>query len=422
MTTIEVPPRSERRMHLDQPAPKAKRQRGLARVVDVSGIDTPLFWWLAAVVAVLNIIGLVMVLSASSVTSLNETGSAWTYFERQALWTVVGCIVAFAVLHLRIERLRPYAFGAVVVCGIGLVAVHIPGIGVSANGATRWIGVGPIQVQPSEVTKLAVILLVAHWLDRNAEHMAESRVVIRPMMLLLGCIAVLVMAQPNLGTTIVICATVFVMLFAAGVPRRPLAGWAVVGTIGACVAAMGSAYRRTRVLSFLDPWADPKRAGYQLIQSRVGLASGGVFGVGLGASRAKWGFLPFAHTDFIFAIVGEELGLVGACVVIGGFIAFGLFGILVASRAESRFASAVAMGITAWITIQAFVNIGAVIGILPITGVPLPFLSYGGTSMVITLAAVGLLLNVARHPAPIPASNGREGGVTRRRTAKAGRR
>jgi cell division protein FtsW len=167
------------------------------------------------------------------------------------------------------------------------------------------------------------------------------------------------------------------------------------------------------VLSFLDPWADPQRAGYQLIQSRVGLASGGIFGVGLGASKAKWGFLPFAHTDFIFAIVGEELGLVGASVVVGGFIAFGIFGIQTAARAESRFGASVAVGVTAWIVIQAFVNIGAVVGILPITGVPLPFLSYGGTSMVVTLAAVGLLLNVARHPAPVTAPSASEGRARR---------
>lgn len=408
MTTIDAPPRSQRRMHLDRPGPRPRPRRLLPRMIDIGGVDTSVFWWLVSVVSVLNIIGLVMVLSASSVTSLDETGSAWTYFIRQLSWTIVGCGAAFALLHVRLDSLRRYARSALVLCLLGLLAVHVPGLGVSANGATRWIGVGPIQIQPSELTKLALILVVADWLARNERFIGVPRVVVRPVMLLLGLIALLVMAQPNLGTTIVIAATVFVVLFAAGVPRGALVGWGLLGTVGTVVAALGTTYRRARVLSFLDPWADPQRAGYQLIQSRVGLASGGIFGVGLGASKAKWGFLPFAHTDFIFAIVGEELGLVGASVVVGGFIAFGIFGIQTAARAESRFGASVAVGVTAWIVIQAFVNIGAVVGILPITGVPLPFLSYGGTSMVVTLAAVGLLLNVARHPAPVTAPSASE--------------
>lgn len=401
MTTIDAPPRSQRRLHLDRPGPE-KRPRGLlARAVDIDGVDTSVFWWLVSAVSVLNIIGLVMVLSASSVTSLDETGSAWTYFLRQLSWTVIGSGAAFALLHVSLDALRRYARGALALCLLALVAVHVPGLGVSANGATRWIGVGSLQIQPSEFTKLALILVVADWLARNERFIDVPRVVVRPMMLLLGVVAFLVMTQPNLGTTIVIAAIVFVVLFAAGVSRGALVGWGLLGTAGAVAAALGTTYRRARVLSFLDPWADPQHAGYQLIQSRVGLASGGIFGVGLGASKAKWGFLPFAHTDFIFAIVGEELGLVGASVVVGGFIAFGIFGIQIAARAESRFGASVAVGVTAWIVIQAFVNIGAVVGILPITGVPLPFLSYGGTSMVVTLAAVGLLLNVARHPAPV---------------------
>lgn len=416
MTTIDAPPRSERRMHLDRPGPKAPPVGLVARVLHVGGSDTSVFWWLVSVVSVLNIIGLVMVLSASSVISLQETGSAWTYFIRQLSWTLAGAVAAFALLHVRLESIRRYSMGALVCCLVGLAAVHVPGLGVTANGATRWIGFGPIQIQPSEFTKLALILVVADWLARNEKYLDVSRVVIRPVMLMLGVVALLVMLQPNLGTTIVIAVTVFMVLLAAGVPRRPLAGWGLLGAVAAVVAAMGTTYRRARVLSFLDPWADPQRAGYQLIQSRVGLASGGVFGVGLGASRAKWGFLPFAHTDFIFAIIGEELGLVGASVVVVAFIAFGVLGIRVAAQAESRFSASVAIGVTTWIVIQAFVNIGAVVGILPITGVPLPFLSYGGTSMVVTLAAVGLLLNVARHPAPAAVPRPK-GSTTRSRKA-----
>ena len=350
--------------------------------------------------AVLNIVGLVMVLSASSVVSLQQTGSSWTYFTKQAEWMALGVVAAYVLVHLDLKRIRRFIPAALVLCCIGLLAVHVPGLGVTANGATRWIGVGPIQIQPSEVTKLVVLVFVADWLDRQRRHIHVARVSVRPVMLVLGLVAALVMAQPNLGTTIVIAAIVFAILFAAGAPRGSLATWGTVGTVAAVVAALGSSYRRARVLSFLNPWADPQRNGYQLIQSRVGLAGGGPFGVGLGASRAKWGFLPFAHTDFIFAIIGEELGLVGAAVVVALFIAFGLLGIRAAFQADTRFHASVAVGVTTWIVVQAFVNIGAVIGILPITGVPLPFISYGGTSLLVTLAAAGMLLNVARHPAP----------------------
>lgn len=401
MTTIDVPPGSQRRVHHHRPR-SAQRSRTpfLRRVLTLPGSDTSLFWWLLSVVAVLNIIGLVMVLSASSVISLNQTGSSWTYFRKQVEFAFVGLLCAAGLVHLPTARIRRFGLAALGLCIVGLLAVHVPGLGVTANGATRWIGVGPIQIQPSEIVKLVVVVVTADWLDRNGAYLQVSRVSIRPVMLGLGVVAALVMAQPNLGTTIVIAVIVFSVLYAAGVPRAPLAGWGLLGAVAAVLLAFGSSYRRARMLSFLNPWADPQHNGYQLIQSQVGLAGGGLFGVGLGSSRAKWGFLPFAHTDFIFAIIGEELGLVGAAAVVGLFIGFGVLGIRIALRAEHRFDAWLAVGITTWIVVQAFVNIGAVVGILPITGVPLPFISYGGTSLMITLAAVGLLLNVARHPAP----------------------
>jgi cell division protein FtsW len=388
MTILESRPR-----HVSRPE----------RLTTIPGRDTSNYWWLLAVLAVLNIVGLVMVLSASSVVSLRETGSSWTYFTKQAEWMVLGIMAAFAMIHLDLDRLRRSAPLWLGLCCLGLLAVHVPGLGVTANGATRWIALGPIQIQPSEITKLVLLVFVADWLDRQQAHIQVARVSVRPVMLVLGVVAALVMAQPNLGTTLVIAAIVFAILFAAGAPRGALCAWGVAGTAAAIALALGSSYRRARVLSFLNPWADPQHNGYQLIQSRVGLAGGGVFGVGLGASRAKWGFLPFAHTDFIFSIIGEELGLVGAVVVVGLFIAFGVLGMRVAHQAKSRFQALVAVGVTTWIVVQAFVNIGAVIGILPITGVPLPFISYGGTSLLVTLAAAGMLLNVARHPAPAPA-------------------
>ena len=383
-------------------APFGRLTRLRERIPPLPGRDTSTFWWLLAVLALLNIIGLVMVLSASSVVSLQETGSSWTYFVKQAEWMVIGLMVAIVLVHVDLNRLRKFSLAAVVLCGVGLLVVHVPGLGVTANGATRWIALGPIQIQPSEFTKLGILLFTADWLDSHHKYLQVARVSIRPVMIVLCIIAVLIMAQPNLGTTIVVATIIFAVLFTAGTPRRSLAVWGVAGIGATIVLAMGSAYRRARILSFLHPWSDPQHNGYQLIQSRVGLAGGGIFGVGLGNSRAKWGFLPFAHTDFIFAIIGEELGLIGAVVVIVLFLAFGMFGIRTALDADTRFHSYLAAGITTWIVVQAIINIGAVIGVLPITGVPLPFVSYGGTSLLVTLAAAGILLNVARHPATAP--------------------
>lgn len=399
MTTFD--PRVETLRQADQDprrTPFTRLRRLRDRVPPLPGSDTAVFWWLVGVLTLLNIIGLVMVLSASSVVSLEQTGSSWTYFIKQAEWLLAGTAVCVLMLYVDLNTFKRFGFTALVLCAIGLVAVHVPGIGVSAHGATRWIGVGPIQMQPSEITKLAMVLFVAGWLERSEGYIHIPRVSVRPVMIVLGVIGMLVMAQKDLGTMVVISLIVFAILMASGVPWRSLLKWLTLATVSAGLLAMGSAYRRARVLSFLNPWADPQHSGYQLIQSRVGLAGGGIFGVGLGQSRAKWGFLPFAHTDFIYAIVGEELGLVGAVVIIGLFLAVGLLGIRVALAADAGYHRFIAVGITTWIVVQAFVNIGAVIGLLPITGIPLPFVSYGGTSLLVTLAASGMLLNVARRP------------------------
>jgi cell division protein FtsW len=227
--------------------------------------------------------------------------------------------------------------------------------------------------------------------------MHNTRATLRPVIVVLAATATLVMLQPNLGTTMVIAAIALASCFVAGAPAGPLAGWATFGLAAATALALAAPYRRARVLTFLDPWADPMDKGYQNIQSMVGLASGGIFGKGLGAGTAKWGFLPYAHSDFIFAVIGEELGLVGTAVVVGLFVLLGIIGIRIALHAPDRFGLLLAVGVTAWFCVQAFVNIGAVIGILPITGVPLPFVSAGGSSLVFGMAGAGLLLSVARQ-------------------------
>ncbi len=379
MTAIQTRPRK---------APRAgPARRGISRS----------YVLLFAVIVVLNLIGSVMVLSASSVTALHKHGSSWYVFKKQLMWQGLGVVVLVLTLRIHYRYWRRLALPLLVVSVGMLFAVLIPGVGVTVNGSSRWLGAGGFSIQPAELAKLAVLLFAADLLARRAEWIDDTGVTLRPVMVVLGVVALLLLAQPNLGTTIVLAAIVFGVLFVAGTPMAPLTAWGVGGASLALLLSVTKPYRRARLFAFLHPWEDPLNKGYQTIQSQVSLASGGWFGVGLGASRAKWGFLPFAYTDFIFAIVGEELGLIGALLVVGLFAALGYLGIRTAMRAPDRFGQLVAAGVTTWFCVQAVVNIGAVIGALPITGVPLPFISFGGSSLLATMAASGILLNVARH-------------------------
>lgn len=348
-------------------------------------------------VAVLVVVGLVMVLSASSVQSESDNGSPFTYFSRELLYALVAVGVFVAMLRVDYRVWRRLAVPMLAGSMALLALVVVPGVGTQVNGARSWIGVGPLTFQPSELAKLAVLLFSADLLTRRARQMRDTRLTLRPVVIVAVVVLLLVMAEPDLGSAIVIGVVIFVVLFLAGAPLFELGSVSLVGALAATVVTLSTPYRRDRVLAFLDPSRDPNGIGYQLNQSFTGIASGGLTGVGLGASRAKWGFLPNAHTDFIFAVIAEELGLIGALVVIGLFVAFGVFGVRASLRAPDRFGTLVAAGITAWILAQALVNIGGVIGLMPITGLTLPFISYGGTSLVITMAAAGILTNIARH-------------------------
>jgi cell division protein FtsW len=406
---------------LSPPLATAREGRGRVRGrrLALAGEATGTFWLIAAVVTVLNMVGLVMVMSASSVTSLRETGSTWTYFERQAAWTVLGVVALFVFLAVDVGFWRRHARVWLIGSFGLLVLVLVPGIGVNVNGATRWLGYGPVQVQPSELVKFALLIWVADLLDRRRDHMGDLAWTLYPVLAYLGAAAGLIMLQPNLGTTIIIATMVMAMLWAAGTPAAPLTLTGLAGAALAAYSVASTPFRRRRFFAFLDPMKDPGNTGYQTVQSMVGLADGGLFGKGLGASRAKWGFLPYAHTDFIFAIIGEEFGLLGAIMVVVLFGALGLLGLLVAARARDRFSLLVAIGITAWLMVQTAVNIGAVIGLMPTTGVPLPFVSFGGTALVVNLAATGMLLNIARHPVE-PAPRPDRDRTARRRAASAG--
>ncbi len=358
------------------------------------------FVGLLAVVVVLNLIGLVMVLSASSVSALHDYGSSWLYFNRQAVWTVLGFVALFVALRVDYHFWRRVTPIALLIGFALLVVVLLPGVGLTVNGSRSWLGYGSLRLQPAELMKLALLLYTADILARRADRMGEARATLWPVLIVLGATGGLLMLQPDLGTAIVTVAIVVGVLFIAGTPLAPLTFATAVMAGAATFLTMSTPYRRARVLSFLHPSDDPLNRGWQTLQSLVGIASGGLAGVGLGASRAKWGFLPEAHTDFIFAIIGEELGFAGCLVVVGLFFSFGVLGLQIARRAPDRYGMLVAAGVTVWVLVQAFVNMGAVVGLLPITGLPLPFVSFGGSALVTTMAATGLLLNIARQGSP----------------------
>ena len=358
------------------------------------------YWGLLALVGVLLVIGLVMVLSSSSVQALRVNGSAWYYFQRQVLWVVLGVGVMIAASRVDYRSWARWSTPLLVVTLGLLLLVLVPGMGIRVSGSTRWLGVGQWRVQPSEFAKLALLVAGAVILARHPDDVHDPRRTIRPMLAVAAPVVFLVMAQPDMGTTLVIGAIVLALLFVAGVALLRMGKLLAMAAAGSLVLGLIEPYRRDRILAFLHPWDDPMGIGYQTIQGRIALAEGRLAGLGLGASRAKWGFLPNAHTDFIFAIIGDEVGLVGTLAVVALFVAFTVVGVRVAVTAPDRFGMLLAAGITTWVAGQAFINIGAVVGILPITGVPLPFVSFGGSSLVLLMGAVGILLNIARQEAP----------------------
>lgn len=345
-------------------------------------------------VVMLLIVGLGAMLSASSVVSIRETGDPLFYMKRQVLW--VGLGLAAFVITTRI----PYRFYQRVAVPIYVLAVAglaaTLTFGVVRGGARRWIEVGPTTVQPSEFAKLATVIVLAAILARKGPLLQKFGHFAVPVVTVVGSVSLLLLLQPDFGTALLIGGAAFSVMIASTAPIGYLAGVATIGGLLAVGGALGMDYRRARITGFLDPFADPLDGGLQAVQSLVALGTGSWFGVGLGASRARWSFLPNAHTDFIFAIIGEEIGFVGASLVLVLFAAFGFLGIRVALKAPDMFGRLLAVGIVGWLSLQALVNIGGVVGALPITGVPLPFLSSGGNAMLVNLAAVGILVNIAR--------------------------
>ena len=371
-----------------------------------SGRELPLEAQVLIIVTIcLVVFGQLMVYSASSAYAMThaEFGFDSLYFVKSGvLYTLGGVALMIGMIFVPAAWLRKAAPIVFIGALAGLALVRLPGFGVAANGASRWLALGPITVQPSEFAKLGTLLIVCVILANRARPPQTLRELAFPLGALVGLVCALIMAQPDLGTTLAVMVMVFAVLVAAGVARRALGELLAIGLVLGGLMIYMAPYRRGRIFAFLDPWSQSADGAYQVVQSMIAIGSGGVFGVGLGGSVQKVNFLPEAHTDMIFAVIGEELGLVGTVIVVGLFGAFAWAGATIAMRTRDPFQRLLAAGATALIVGQAIVNLGAVMGILPLTGIPLPLISYGSSSRLVVLALVGMLIAISREPQVLP--------------------
>ena len=353
---------------------------------------------LLVVVVVLVVIGLGATQSASSAVGIDQAQDRFFFFKRQLIGVGVGTLALLVASRVPYRVYRKLAMPLFVVTIGLLVAVLM--IGPVVGGAQRWLPIGGFSFQPSEIAKVAVVFALAFLLERKHKLIGRFGHFIVPVAFVLGTISLLVLKQPDLGTTIVLGAAGLAVLLASDAPFRYVALLTILAVGAVTLLAFSDQYRLDRIVGFLDPWGNSSGEGYQLIQGYYALSNGGLFGVGLGASRARWFYLPNAHTDFIFAIIGEETGFIGALTVIGLFVVLGVAGWLIAARAPDRFGRMLAAGITVWLSFQALVNIGGVLGVLPITGIALPFVSFGSTALIVSMAALGVLVNIAQSGVP----------------------
>ncbi|MGH3434717.1 MAG: putative lipid II flippase FtsW, partial [Thermocrispum sp.] len=397
-----------------QARPESKaRSRGKRRGGRLAAARTALTAWLSrplasfhlvlAVCGLLTAIGVVMVLSASSVESVASGSSAYSVFGKHLLFVGLGMVAFWLGLRLPLAIIRRFAPGLLFVA-IGLLVLVLTPLGSEQFGSQGWIKLGGFQLQPVELAKVALALWGAHILVIKSRYTASWRQLLVPLVPVALVMFALVMAQPDLGGTVGLAVVLVALLWFAGAPRGLFAGILAGGVAGIVALALIADYRMARVLSFLSPGSDSSGAGYQANQALYALADGGLFGVGLGQGGSKWHYLPNVQHDFIFALIGEELGFVGCFVVIGLFAAVAVVGLRIATRNVDPWIRIVAGTLTAWLVSQAAINIGYVVGLLPVTGVTLPLVSYGGTSLVITLGLFGILASCGRHePAAVAA-------------------
>ncbi|MBU9765536.1 putative lipid II flippase FtsW [Mycobacterium sp. TNTM28] len=355
------------------------------------------FHLIIAVTALLTTLGLIMVLSASGVYSYDFDGSPWAVFGRQVLWTVIGLIAFYLALRISVRTLRRLAFPGFAFTILLLVLVLIPGIGKVANGSRGWFVVAGFSMQPSELAKIAFAIWGAHLLAARRMERASLREMLIPLVPAAVIALALIVAQPDLGQTVSLSIILLGLLWYAGLPLRVFLSSLAAAVLAAGALALSAGYRSDRVQSWLDPAADSQGIGYQSRQARFALANGGIFGDGLGQGTAKWNYLPNAHNDFIFAIIGEELGFVGAVGLLALFGLFAYTGTRIARRSADPFLRLLAATTTLWVVGQMFINVGYVVGLLPVTGLQLPLISAGGSSQATTLLMMGLITNAARH-------------------------
>ncbi len=358
---------------------------------------TRAFYCITAAISMLILFGLIMVLSSSSIVAINRGGSAWNMFRKQTTWAMFGAFAMITTYRMPYHMWRRWVTPVLIFAIVLMFLPFVPGLGISINGARAWVSIGPINFQPSEVLKLAVLLYCCNLLGRRRGEITNLQRTFIPVIIVWGIAGGLCLMQGDLGGAIVFSAIILSVLFIAGAPLRLIAASALFsGTLG-LGAVMVSATRRNRWTAFLDLKGTKGHYGYQVWESILSIANGGIIGVGAGEGTGKWGYVPLAHSDFIFAIIAEEFGLVGALGVIGGFLILAYFGIQAAIGARDPFGAVLAGGITTWFCTQAFINIGGVTGAMPVTGLTLPLISYGGSSLFMSMAAAGLLLNVARN-------------------------
>jgi cell division protein FtsW len=341
-------------------------------------------------------IGIVMIYSVSSIYAWERYKDGLFFLKRHLVFIAIGIVLTFLVMLLDYRRLRKYSKPFLLVSFFLLVLVLVPGIGREVSGARRWFRFKFISFQPSELANMAVIIYVADFITRKGQLIKSFLRGFLPPVCVLGFAALLIIMQPDLGTTLALGLVVFIMLFVAGTKIPYLISIFLVSLPALYFLIFSVPYRRARILSFLNPWLDPKGSGFQIIQSQVALGSGGLFGLGLGHSKQKLFYLPAAHTDFIFSIIGEELGLLGTLGVIILFMIFIQQGLKIAKNAADKFGYFLSLGLVLMISLRAVINIGVSCGVLPTKGLPLPFISYGGSSLIFDMVSVGILINIAR--------------------------
>ncbi len=372
---------------------------------------SPDLYLFAAVVALISL-GIVMIYSSSAIVALDQFGDSAFFLKRQLLWSLLGLGSMTVALTIHYRRLRRATPVLLLLVTAALGAVLIPGIGRVAGGARRWLVLGPASFQPAEAAKLILVLYLANFLTNRGAAVRQFRSLRAPLVVG-GLFFALLVVQPDMGSAMLVVAVGGVMLFLGGANLWHLIGLVLAGLPVLGLITLLEPYRVRRLLAFLDPWKDPRGSGFQIIQSLLALGSGGLWGVGLGASRQKFFYLPERHTDFIFSIIGEELGLLGTGLVVALFALVAYRGFRIARTAPDRYGALLASGITAVLVGQAMLNVGVVTGVLPITGVPLPFISFGGSSLLMSCLGVGILLNISQYsvrPAHVDAPAWRPAG------------